>query len=145
MAYVYHMFKEHWCGDDFEYSNDMWARTYSTARMPEVPKNFFQPKADEWYTVWSHVAMNTAGTFASVPFSRQFVFWHCTKMFRQPPVSNERLTLHIIAHHLSSVIRPPHVCFTSCCKQRSGIIRITSKMAQNYRASPHQCDCNVCI
>lgn len=59
--YVYHMFKEHWCGDDFEYSNDLWAREYSTPKEPVVPKNFFQPAADEWYTIWNHVAMNDAG------------------------------------------------------------------------------------
>ena len=61
VAYVYHMNKTHWCGDDFEYSNDLWARTYSTNREPSIPKNFFQPQPDEWYTVWSHVKMNTAG------------------------------------------------------------------------------------
>ena len=61
VAYVYHMFKQHWCGDDFDFSNDMWLRKYSTNRNPSVPKNFFQPNPDEWYTIWSHVAMNTAG------------------------------------------------------------------------------------
>lgn len=61
VSYVYHMFKEHWCGDDFEFSNDLWARTYSTPKTPEVPRNFFQPQPDEWYTVWSHVQMNSAG------------------------------------------------------------------------------------
>lgn len=61
VAYVYHMNKTHWCGDDFEYSNDLWARTYSTNREPSIPKNFFQPQPEEWYTVWSHVKMNTAG------------------------------------------------------------------------------------
>eukprot|EP00892_Ulva_mutabilis_P008553 jgi/Ulvmu1/606/UM001_0614.1 len=61
VAYVYHMFKEHWCGDDFEYSNELWARQYRTNREPVVPKDFFQPNPDEWYTIWSHVKMNTAG------------------------------------------------------------------------------------
>lgn len=61
VAYVYHMFKEHWCGDDFEYSNEQFARVYRTNREPEVPKDFFQPEAGDWYTVWSHVKMNTAG------------------------------------------------------------------------------------
>lgn len=61
VAYVYHMFKQHWCGDDFEYSNELFAREYSTNRVPVIPKDFFQPKAEEWYTVWSHVKMNTAG------------------------------------------------------------------------------------
>jgi hypothetical protein len=60
-AYVYHMFKQHWCGDDFEYSNNLWARSYSTAKVADVPKDFFQPQPEEWYTVWSHVKMNTAG------------------------------------------------------------------------------------
>ena len=62
VAYVYHMYRDHWCGDDFEYSNDIWAREYTTDKTPVVPKNFFQPNADEWYTVWSHIQMNTAGT-----------------------------------------------------------------------------------
>jgi hypothetical protein len=61
VAYVYHMFKQHWCGDDFEYSNNLWARSYSTAKVADVPKDFFQPQPEEWYTVWSHVKMNTAG------------------------------------------------------------------------------------
>lgn len=61
VAYVYHMNKTHWCGDDFEYSNQLWSRIYSTPRTPEVPKDYFQPNPDEWYTVWSHVQMNTAG------------------------------------------------------------------------------------
>lgn len=65
VAYVYHMNKTHWCGDDFEYSNDLWSRIYSTNREPVVPKNFFQPQPDEWYTVWSHVKMNTAGKHLS--------------------------------------------------------------------------------
>lgn len=63
VAYVYHMNKTHWCGDDFEYSNQLWSRIYSTPRTPEVPKDYFQPNPDEWYTVWSHVQMNTAGVY----------------------------------------------------------------------------------
>ena len=71
VAYVYHMFKEHWCGDDFEYSNDLWAREYRTNRVPVIPKNFFQPNPDEWYTVWSHVKMNTAGLDSTRSIHRQ--------------------------------------------------------------------------
>lgn len=61
VAYVYHMLKEHWCGDDFEFRHPMWERQYRTARAPNVPKDFFQPDTDAWYTLWSHVQMNTAG------------------------------------------------------------------------------------
>lgn len=61
VAYVYHMDKVHWCGDDFEFGNEVWAREYFTPKDPVVPKDFFQPNPDEWYTIWSHVAMNTAG------------------------------------------------------------------------------------
>lgn len=61
VAYVYHMNKQHWCGDDIEYSNTMWGRKYDTARKTGIHKSFFQPNPDEWYTIWSHVAMNTAG------------------------------------------------------------------------------------
>jgi len=67
---VYHMFKEHWCGDDFKYSNDLWAREYRTNRVPVIPKNFFQPNPEEWYTVWSHVKMNTAGLDATCSIHR---------------------------------------------------------------------------
>lgn len=66
VAYVYHMFKQHWCGDDFEYSNELFAREYSTNREPVIPKDFFQPKPDEWYTIWSHVKMNSAGQTAQL-------------------------------------------------------------------------------
>jgi hypothetical protein len=61
VAYVYHMFKEHWCGDDFEFQNDMWERTYKTNKDPKVTESFFQPNPKEWYTIWSHVRMNDAG------------------------------------------------------------------------------------
>jgi hypothetical protein len=64
VAYVYHMYKEHWCGDDFDFSNPVWARQYKTAHVPVVPKDFYQPSANEWYTIWSHVQMNTAGTIS---------------------------------------------------------------------------------
>lgn len=77
MAYVYHMIKEHWFGDDFELSNDLWARTYSTAKQPVVPKNFFQPQPDEWYTVCSHVQMNTAGMHSSNTCNDDFKRLNC--------------------------------------------------------------------
>jgi hypothetical protein len=60
-AYVYHMDNEHWCGEDMDLHNKKWAREYSTAKVAKIPANFFQPKPDEWYTIWSHVSMNTAG------------------------------------------------------------------------------------
>jgi hypothetical protein len=66
--YIYHMFKEHWCGDDFEFSNDAWARIYRTNREPVMPENFFQPKQEEWYTIWSHVQMNSAGVCCHLRF-----------------------------------------------------------------------------
>ena len=61
MAYVYYMDKQHWCGEDMQFENDVWQRTYSTARQANVPASFFQPQPDAWYTLWSHVAMNSAG------------------------------------------------------------------------------------
>jgi hypothetical protein len=64
VAYVYHMYKQHWCGDDYEFENQIWDRTYRTKRLPKVQKSFFQPKADEWYTIWSHVKMNQAGVLS---------------------------------------------------------------------------------
>ena len=64
VAYVYHMFKEHWCGDDVEYSNEVWSRQYSTNRDPSIMADFFQPDPNTWYTIWSHIAMNTAGARA---------------------------------------------------------------------------------
>ena len=68
VAYVYHMGKVNTCGDDFEYSNNVWAREYSTLNQPVISKNFFQPNPDEWYTVWSHIQMNTAGMLAFLSF-----------------------------------------------------------------------------
>lgn len=78
VSYVYHMFKDHWCGDDFEFSNDVWSRTYKTARQPELPKNFFQPKQDEWYTIWSHIEMNSAGVYSVLTVTKD-VTYSCQK------------------------------------------------------------------
>ena len=77
VAYVYHMFKEHWCGDDFEYENDMWAATYRTQKTPQVNVSFFQPNPEEWYTIWSHVKMNSAGEHHRYCFSRLMCTGKC--------------------------------------------------------------------
>jgi hypothetical protein len=55
------MFKTHWCGDDYDFTNDLWKRTYTTPRGGRRVEEFLQPVAGEWYTLWSYVAMNTAG------------------------------------------------------------------------------------
>jgi hypothetical protein len=56
-AYVYHMFKEHWCGDDFEFSSEKYAAQASDG----TPFNFFQPDPEKWYHIQTHIRMNTAG------------------------------------------------------------------------------------
>lgn len=64
-AYVYHMFKEHWCGDDFDFTNDEFTQTLATPRMAKAGKSmkisFMQPQDEEWYTITNYVKMNTAG------------------------------------------------------------------------------------
>ena len=55
------MDKEHPCGDDFEFANPTFARTYSSPANASIPMNFFSPAYETWYTIWSHVRMNTAG------------------------------------------------------------------------------------
>jgi hypothetical protein len=56
-AYVYHMFKDHWCGDDFDFSSDKFRSQASDGE----EFNFFQPSADKWYHIQTHIRMNTAG------------------------------------------------------------------------------------
>lgn len=48
VAYVYHMFKTHWCGDDLMFED-------------------FEPMPETWYTIWSHVRMNDAGPPTEAP------------------------------------------------------------------------------
>ena len=64
-AYVYHMYKKHPCGDDFYFQNDIWARTYTSQKTKSIPASYYQPQAGVWYTIWSHVKMNTAGAISS--------------------------------------------------------------------------------
>lgn len=56
-AYVYHANKVHWCGDDFPFANERYART-----LPDGTKwdKYSTPK-DQWITITNHVRMNTAG------------------------------------------------------------------------------------
>lgn len=55
VAYLYHMFKIHWCGDDIVFAD-------------------FEPVPETWYTIWSHVRMNDAGPeSAPVAFERNGV------------------------------------------------------------------------
>jgi hypothetical protein len=60
-AYVYHMYKVKPCGDDYYYENDMWSRNYTSPKTKVIPASYFQPDTETWYTIWSHVKMNTAG------------------------------------------------------------------------------------
>ena len=60
-AYLYRMGKGNSCGDDFDYKNAMWARYYASPKTKSIYADYFQPEAGVWYTVWSHIKMNTAG------------------------------------------------------------------------------------
>jgi hypothetical protein len=56
-AYVYHMFKDHWCGDDFVFESPAFAAKATDGK----DFSFFQPDPEKWYTIQTHVRMNTAG------------------------------------------------------------------------------------
>jgi hypothetical protein len=51
------MFKDHWCGDDFDMSSDKYASQDKNG----VLSTFFQPVPEKWYHIQTHIQMNTAG------------------------------------------------------------------------------------
>jgi hypothetical protein len=51
------MYKNHWCGDDFDYENEKFAAKAADG----VPFQNFQPEAEKWYEIRTTIAMNTAG------------------------------------------------------------------------------------
>jgi hypothetical protein len=51
------MYKEHWCGDDFDFVNDKFAAKASDG----VDFNNMQPSPETWYEIRTTIAMNTAG------------------------------------------------------------------------------------
>ena len=56
-AYVYHVNKKHWCGDDFDF-----IKTFKSALVRNDRVGFIQPEPERWYTLTNYVKMNTAGT-----------------------------------------------------------------------------------
>lgn len=57
VAYVYHMYKDHWCGQDYDFSNEKYLAKASDG----VEFDFFQPNPEKWYEIRTTIAMNTAG------------------------------------------------------------------------------------
>ena len=49
------------CGADFDFEHPRFAQQFTSRKKEVVAASFFQPAAEAWYTVWSHVAMNSAG------------------------------------------------------------------------------------